>query len=77
METQKTIPFETALSTVKRLSLVDQMRLIEWITARLKQKLSTAQKAAQRQAQFGSAKGMIAMSDDFDASLEGFKDYMP
>lgn len=27
--------------------------------------------------QFGSAKGLISMSDDFDAALEDFKDYMP
>ncbi len=26
--------------------------------------------------QFGSAKGKIKMSDDFDAPLEDFKDYM-
>ena len=77
METQKTIPFETILPTVKRLSLIDQMRLIEWIMAHLKQKLTANHKAAQRQAQFGSARGMIAMSDDFDAPLEDFKEYMP
>jgi antitoxin (DNA-binding transcriptional repressor) of toxin-antitoxin stability system len=27
--------------------------------------------------QFGSAKGLITMTDDFDAPLEHFKDYMP
>ena len=27
-------------------------------------------------AQFGSAKGLITMSDDFDAPLEDFKEYM-
>lgn len=27
-------------------------------------------------AKFGSAKGMISMSDDFDAPLEDFKEYM-
>jgi len=27
-------------------------------------------------AQFGSAKGLISMSDDFDAPLEDFKEYM-
>ncbi len=26
---------------------------------------------------FGSAKGLIKMSDDFDEPLEDFKDYMP
>ena len=26
---------------------------------------------------FGSAAGLIAMSEDFDAPLEDFKDYMP
>lgn len=26
---------------------------------------------------FGSAKGLIKMSDDFDEPLEAFKDYMP
>jgi prevent-host-death family protein len=27
-------------------------------------------------AQFGSAKGLITMSDDFDAPLDDFKEYM-
>ncbi len=27
-------------------------------------------------AQFGSAKGLITMADDFDAPLEDFKEYM-
>ncbi len=26
---------------------------------------------------FGSAKGMVEMSDDFDDPIEGFEDYMP
>jgi prevent-host-death family protein len=26
---------------------------------------------------FGSAKGLIEMSDDFDESMENFKDYVP
>jgi antitoxin (DNA-binding transcriptional repressor) of toxin-antitoxin stability system len=30
-----------------------------------------------RRRQFGSAKGLIVMSDDFDAPLEDFKEYMP
>ena len=30
-----------------------------------------------RRPQFGSAKGLIVMSDDFDAPLEDFKEYMP
>lgn len=29
-----------------------------------------------RERQFGSAKGMIKMSDDFDEPLEDFKEYM-
>jgi prevent-host-death family protein len=29
-----------------------------------------------RRRQFGSAKGLIWMADDFDAPLEDFKDYM-
>jgi len=28
-------------------------------------------------AQFGSAKGLIELSDDFDATPEGFEEYMP
>ena len=31
---------------------------------------------AKPRAQFGSAKGLITMSDDFDDPLEDFKDYM-
>jgi len=31
---------------------------------------------AKRPRQFGSARGMIQMADDFDAPLEDFKDYM-
>jgi prevent-host-death family protein len=30
----------------------------------------------QKRRQFGSAKGLIKMSDDFDAPLEDFKEYM-
>jgi antitoxin (DNA-binding transcriptional repressor) of toxin-antitoxin stability system len=30
-----------------------------------------------RQAQFGSAAGLISMADDFDAPLEDFEAYMP
>jgi antitoxin (DNA-binding transcriptional repressor) of toxin-antitoxin stability system len=30
-----------------------------------------------RQAQFGSAKGMITIAEDFDAPLEDFAEYMP
>jgi antitoxin (DNA-binding transcriptional repressor) of toxin-antitoxin stability system len=29
-----------------------------------------------KQREFGSAKGLIKMADDFDAPLEDFKDYM-
>ena len=39
MQTQPTT-FETVLDLVKQLSLADQVRLIEWITARMKQKLA-------------------------------------
>ena len=31
---------------------------------------------AKAQRQFGSAKGMITMSDDFDEPLEDFREYM-
>jgi len=30
-----------------------------------------------RQPQFGSAKGLITMTDDFDAPLSDFKEYLP
>ncbi len=30
-----------------------------------------------RHAQYGSAKGLISMADDFDAPLEDFAEYMP
>lgn len=30
-----------------------------------------------REAKYGSAKGLIHMSDDFDAPLEDFREYMP
>ena len=30
-----------------------------------------------KQREFGTAKGMFTMSDDFDAPLDDFKDYMP
>ncbi len=30
-----------------------------------------------RQPQFGSAKGLIVMADDFDAPLADFDDYVP
>jgi antitoxin (DNA-binding transcriptional repressor) of toxin-antitoxin stability system len=30
-----------------------------------------------RHAQYGSAKGLITMADDFDAPIEDFSEYMP
>lgn len=30
-----------------------------------------------RQAQFGSAQGLVVMAEDFDAPLEDFNEYMP
>ena len=36
----------------------------------------TPEKPAQRPIRFGTAKGKIKMSDDFDAPLEDFKEYM-
>jgi len=38
-------------------------------------KLVSIRKSKPR-AQFGSAKGLVTMSDDFDAPLEDFKEYM-
>jgi antitoxin (DNA-binding transcriptional repressor) of toxin-antitoxin stability system len=32
--------------------------------------------AAQRNPQFGSAKGLVVVADDFDAPLEDFREYM-
>jgi len=32
---------------------------------------------AERRPQFGSAKGLITMANDFDAPLEDFAEYMP
>lgn len=32
---------------------------------------------AQRRPQYGSAKGLLTMADDFDAPLEDFEEYMP
>ncbi|MEL6606614.1 MAG: DUF2281 domain-containing protein [Cyanobacteria bacterium J06614_10] len=34
-------------------------------------------KAKTAKPKFGSAKGLIKMSDDFDEPLEGFEEYMP
>jgi prevent-host-death family protein len=34
-------------------------------------------KKKKRQPQFGSARGLIHMADDFDAPLEDFEEYMP
>jgi antitoxin (DNA-binding transcriptional repressor) of toxin-antitoxin stability system len=32
---------------------------------------------AKRHPQFGSAKGLVVMAEDFDAPLEDFSEYMP
>jgi len=44
----------------------------------LKKKHLTGKRAKkpERKSQFGHAKGQISMSEDFDAPLEEFKDYM-
>ena len=39
-------------------------------------KLVALTKHGKKQRQFGSAKGLIKMADDFDAPLEDFKEYM-
>lgn len=39
-------------------------------------KLVALTKQGRKQRQFGSAKGLIIMADDFDAPLEDFKEYM-
>ncbi len=38
--------------------------------------ISAAPLSAVRKRQFGSAKGLIEMSDDFDEPLEDFREYM-
>ncbi|MEO0458258.1 MAG: DUF2281 domain-containing protein [Cyanobacteria bacterium P01_A01_bin.114] len=40
------------------------------------QKVQQSVQAEQPRPQFGSAKGLIEMSDDFDEPLEDFKEYM-
>ncbi|MGL5871739.1 MAG: type II toxin-antitoxin system Phd/YefM family antitoxin [Xenococcaceae cyanobacterium] len=39
-------------------------------------KLTRLESSPKRRPQFGSAKGLITMSDDFDEPLEDFKEYM-
>jgi prevent-host-death family protein len=39
-------------------------------------KLISAVPSSTRQRQFGSAKGLIEMADDFDEPLEDFREYM-
>lgn len=39
-------------------------------------KLTSVTQKAKRPPLFGSAKGLITISDDFDEPLEDFKDYM-
>lgn len=38
--------------------------------------ISKSKSGQRKPAKFGSAKGKIRMSDDFDAPLDDFKDYM-
>lgn len=39
------------------------------------QKKSSKETSGKKKSNFGSAKGLIIMSDDFDAPLEDFKEY--
>jgi antitoxin (DNA-binding transcriptional repressor) of toxin-antitoxin stability system len=39
-------------------------------------KLTPLEPSPKRRPQFGSAKGLITMSDDFDEPLEDFREYM-
>lgn len=48
---------------------------IEFLLLKYKQKQVEIQQP-ERKSNFGSAKGLITMSDDFNAPLEDFKDYM-
>lgn len=40
-------------------------------------KMASSPSKLRRQPVFGSAKGLIKMSDDFDDPIEGFEPYMP
>ncbi len=47
---------------------------IEFLMAKYKGKFA-GKKPDKKQSNFGSAKGLILMAEDFDAPLEGFKEY--
>jgi len=51
--------------------------LVNFMDYLLTKQFSETQKAPKRIPQFGCAKGKFRMSDDFDAPLDHFEDYMP
>ncbi len=49
---------------------------IEYLLEKTKKKTKNSESQNQSKKAFGSLKGKIALSDDFDELLEDFKDYM-
>lgn len=62
--------YEQVLEMVRQLPLEDEKKLKEAVEIDIRMKSSA------KKIQFGDMKGKIWMSDNFDAPLDDFKDYM-
>ncbi|WP_373511840.1 DUF2281 domain-containing protein [Persicitalea sp.] len=51
--------------------------LLDYLDGLLARQIAEEQSGLERKPRFGCAKGKFHMSDDFDAPLDDFKDYMP
>jgi len=66
---------EHLLELVKRAAKGEEV-IISEANKPLAKLISAAPLSAVQKRQFGSAKGLIEMSDDFDEPLEDFREYM-
>ena len=66
---------EHLLELVKRAAEGEEV-IISEANKPLAKLISAAPSPSARKRQFGSAKGLIEMSDDFDEPLEDFREYM-
>lgn len=76
MELKLNIGFEQLLNLANQLPQPEKQRLIAALQKTTKQNKSQTGASAKQQRELGKYKGKIQMSEDFNAPLDDFKEYM-